>query len=310
MQKQKAFTIVELLIVIVVIGILAAITIVAYNGIQNRAHAATAQSDANGAKKKFLLAQVDTGLFPTTTADLPSESGTTYELTVNNTVIPSTFCLTATNTDVSYRITESSAAVAGSCPGHSSNGVAAVTNLVTNPSAEIGLQDYGFNQASYGSRAQASTAAYVGNFGQRFTTSTAGTVGGLGPYIQVPNLSSVESYVASAWVRASRSMQYYVSAERRDSTGANIGTLASSSVTLSPNVWTRISLVVPPTPNMVRFTFTVYSQSTTMAIGDTIDYDGLMVTEGTSLLGYADGNSPDWIWNGTINNSTSTGPGL
>lgn len=36
-QTQKGFTIVELLIVIVVIGILAAITIVAYNGIQARA---------------------------------------------------------------------------------------------------------------------------------------------------------------------------------------------------------------------------------------------------------------------------------
>ena len=36
-QKQSGFTIVELLIVIVVIGILAAITIVAYNGIQTRA---------------------------------------------------------------------------------------------------------------------------------------------------------------------------------------------------------------------------------------------------------------------------------
>ena len=34
--KQKGFTIVELLIVIVVVGILAAITIVAYNGIQTR----------------------------------------------------------------------------------------------------------------------------------------------------------------------------------------------------------------------------------------------------------------------------------
>ena len=34
--KSRGFTIVELLIVIVVIAILAAITVVAYNGIQNR----------------------------------------------------------------------------------------------------------------------------------------------------------------------------------------------------------------------------------------------------------------------------------
>jgi prepilin-type N-terminal cleavage/methylation domain-containing protein len=36
-KQQSGFTIVELLIVIVVIAILAAITVVAYNGIQDRA---------------------------------------------------------------------------------------------------------------------------------------------------------------------------------------------------------------------------------------------------------------------------------
>ena len=44
-QKQSGFTIVELLIVVVVIAILAAITIVAYNGIQNRANDSVVQSD-------------------------------------------------------------------------------------------------------------------------------------------------------------------------------------------------------------------------------------------------------------------------
>ena len=41
---KGGFTIVELLIVIVVIAILAAITIVAYNGIQNQAKAAAAHA--------------------------------------------------------------------------------------------------------------------------------------------------------------------------------------------------------------------------------------------------------------------------
>ena len=44
-KSSSGFTIVELLIVIVVIGILAAITIVAYNGVTARADYAKAQSD-------------------------------------------------------------------------------------------------------------------------------------------------------------------------------------------------------------------------------------------------------------------------
>lgn len=42
---QKGFTIVELLIVVVVIAILAAITIVSYNGISNRAYDSSIQKD-------------------------------------------------------------------------------------------------------------------------------------------------------------------------------------------------------------------------------------------------------------------------
>lgn len=52
MRKDRGFTIVELLIVIVVIAILAAITIVAYNGIQNRAKTSSAQAAANVILKK------------------------------------------------------------------------------------------------------------------------------------------------------------------------------------------------------------------------------------------------------------------
>jgi type IV pilus assembly protein PilA len=50
--KSKGFTIVELLIVIVVIAILAAITIVAYNGIQQRAHTTSQKTTAENLAKK------------------------------------------------------------------------------------------------------------------------------------------------------------------------------------------------------------------------------------------------------------------
>ena len=50
--KQSGFTIVELLIVVVVIAILAAITIVAYNGIQNRAKTSSGSAFAQTIGKK------------------------------------------------------------------------------------------------------------------------------------------------------------------------------------------------------------------------------------------------------------------
>ena len=52
-SKASGFTIVELLIVIVVIAILAAITIVAYNGIQTRAKTNSGQQTANAIVKKY-----------------------------------------------------------------------------------------------------------------------------------------------------------------------------------------------------------------------------------------------------------------
>lgn len=59
--KQKGFTIVELLIVIVVIAILAAITIVAYNGIQQRARDTQRKNDLAQIAKALQLYKVDNG---------------------------------------------------------------------------------------------------------------------------------------------------------------------------------------------------------------------------------------------------------
>jgi len=58
-MRQRGFTIVELLIVIVVIGILAAITIVAFNGVQNRANDAAVKSNLSAIAKKYELFKAD-----------------------------------------------------------------------------------------------------------------------------------------------------------------------------------------------------------------------------------------------------------
>ena len=68
--KKQGFTIVELLIVVVVIAILAAITIVSYNGITNRANASAAESLASGALKKAEAYNAEESRYPLTTAEL------------------------------------------------------------------------------------------------------------------------------------------------------------------------------------------------------------------------------------------------
>ena len=60
-KKVTGFTIVELLIVIVVIGILAAITIVAFNGVQDRARVSRTQNDQRNLLQAIEAARINTG---------------------------------------------------------------------------------------------------------------------------------------------------------------------------------------------------------------------------------------------------------
>lgn len=71
---MRGFTIVELLIVVVVIAILAAITIVAYNGITSRANAAKAQTNAVSVKKVAEAMNADNGYYPRLIADFTNGS--------------------------------------------------------------------------------------------------------------------------------------------------------------------------------------------------------------------------------------------
>lgn len=67
-QKYRGFTIVELLVVIVVIGVLAAITVVSYTGITTKAKGAAAQTNANSIQQVAESYNAEAGYYPPTIA--------------------------------------------------------------------------------------------------------------------------------------------------------------------------------------------------------------------------------------------------
>jgi prepilin-type N-terminal cleavage/methylation domain-containing protein len=124
------FTIVELLVVIVVVGILAAITIVAFRGITTSAREASLKSDLDGAAKQLAFDNINNGYYPATKESanggkgLPLSSGNAYQYTSNGT----TYCLTATNSSTGFYVSSSNnVPISGVCTGHTLSGGNAVT---------------------------------------------------------------------------------------------------------------------------------------------------------------------------------------
>lgn len=102
-KRYQGFTVVELLIVIVVIGVLAAIVIVGYIGVRSRALDVSLKSDAEQASKILANDNTVNGAYPASGPaansgkGLPTSNGNTYSYTPNNTTNPPGYSLTYSN---------------------------------------------------------------------------------------------------------------------------------------------------------------------------------------------------------------------
>jgi prepilin-type N-terminal cleavage/methylation domain-containing protein len=121
--RQAGFTIVELLVVIVVIGILAAITIVSYNGITTRANTVSAQSAAQNVIQKIEIYNAERGAYPYASTDLTTDPTTSY-------YVPATILFTLTTTQPAtpstLRFTK-----CGTTPNASQSDITSVNNNLT-----------------------------------------------------------------------------------------------------------------------------------------------------------------------------------
>lgn len=68
LKTTRGFTLVELLIVLVVIAILAAITLVAYNGVQDKAEVTKTTTAVKAYQKALTMYKIENGSYPTTGA--------------------------------------------------------------------------------------------------------------------------------------------------------------------------------------------------------------------------------------------------
>lgn len=141
---HHGFTIVELLVVIVVIGILAAITIVAYAGISQRAIVSSLQSDLINNATKLKAYQTLYGSYPTAmdgnncptapTVDasycLKASSGNAVTY---SSIVPATFHLTDTNGSNSYSVTDTTSPTIATTANGSAVGSACPSSFIPVP---------------------------------------------------------------------------------------------------------------------------------------------------------------------------------
>ncbi len=310
-HTRQGFTIVELLIVIVIIAILAAITIVAYNGIQNRAKQTSAQSLVTQANKKVLAYAVQNS--DTYPADLAAAGVTNtdnaLQYTVNNDSSPRTYGLTATNGDFSYYMSNTvTKPTSGGYPGHGQGTAVAVTNQFYNP------RFTGASAPTNQTGTSTTIATYTGSArAQATTTSSAAVSMRLQPNLQRWNIAAGQNLYASVVVYndAPTARSLSMTIRTYDTTGSSLGTIVdtigSGSQIIAPGDSATFVASGVSTAGAISAGINVNRDSGSGAVSGDIYYaDNVYFSDRAAL--FTDGSNTNWVWKGEENNSPSTGP--
>jgi len=205
------FTIVELLVVVVVIGILAAITIVSYNGITSRAVQTSMQSDLQSGATALSLDNVQNGAYPADAASANGGKGLQSSGTNSLTYTPEAgeYCLTVASpkTSQTFYLTSTNQTVrAGSCTDAGNTWTA--RSIPTNSWSKIAFGNGTFLAAGGGSVVSTESSPLGSTSSDGSTWSTTFNIGsgsavtpfptyGNGKFVTYFNTGRVKSAVSS-----------------------------------------------------------------------------------------------------------------
>lgn len=127
-KLDSGFTLVELLVVIVAIGILTTLVTISFLGVSKKAVVASLQSDLTSVSKILKMDQVLNSSFPTTLASanegkgFQASPGNALTYQYDNSKNPQTFCVTANNGSIYYSVTDDGTPVEGPCLNFTATG--------------------------------------------------------------------------------------------------------------------------------------------------------------------------------------------
>jgi prepilin-type N-terminal cleavage/methylation domain-containing protein len=333
---HKAFTLLELVVVIVVIGILSTVAITTYSGIITKAHRSVATNAARTTYQQMSLEATSTqtpipvGIWSRTplTGEL-AISSLSYGADVSPLITKIVVADTGLGTGAISMIGDGNFC-SGTTVNLTPGGGPAVgtmtcdtaqapsrTNLSLNPNFELDAANWAvqwFGNGGSGVSGRSALAAHSGSYGLRKTWTVAGASSDDTGFTYSRAVTPGQTFTYSAWLRSSRAqninpwMIYY------DSLGAFLanGGFNTVPVNLPANTWVRVTLTntVPAGAAIGSIDFSPYFSGINWVAGDTLDIDDALFEQSPTLGTYFDGSTPPsgnytYAWTGAANASTS-----